>query len=178
MSEEVIVLDTNPETSNPKMMRSISGVILLFLILQFGTSFRLFCLPKMFSFLPASLKLACDPAIYPFLSYAMYSRAKPEGSQAKETTLFGILEDSREVEISSKDLDLGGHADLNAYKFKKYFVSYIRENDQDAIHKLAELYQKKNHQRLVGLRLKSYSYTISQDGIKKQEKSVQDISIN
>lgn len=108
----------------------------------------------------------------------MYSRSKPEGSQAKETSLFGILENAQEVEISSKDLDLGGHADLNAYKFRKYFVSYIRNNDKDAIHKLVELYQKKTHKHLVGLRLKSYSYTISKEGIKKQEKSVQNISIN
>lgn len=132
----------------------------------------------MFSFLPSSLKLACDPQIYPFLSYAMYSRAKPEGSQARETILVGVLENSQEVDISAKDLDLGNYADLNAYKFRKYFIIQVFKKDRTTILEFVKRYQENTQQRLVGLRMKSYNYTSSKDGIKKTENAVQENSID
>ncbi|MGL5083046.1 MAG: NAD(P)/FAD-dependent oxidoreductase [Microcoleaceae cyanobacterium] len=142
--------------------RGLSGLILTVLVTQLMLAFRLLCLPSAISALPKSLNLACDPILYPFLSYAMYSYPRYPGQKLADHQLFGILVDGTEIPVTEKELGIG------LYKFKKAYMKPIREGKSEAIQSLFELYQQNNRQKLVHLVLKSYPVTITKSGIQQR----------
>ncbi|NJO71935.1 MAG: hypothetical protein HC825_10195 [Oscillatoriales cyanobacterium RM1_1_9] len=111
----------------PSPFKWISGLILTLLLVQFLMAFRLLCLPSALSFLPQSLNLACDPDLYPFMSYAMYSYPKYSGQKLAEHQLFGTWTDGTEVPITEKEIG------IDLYKFKKAYMKPIREQNPEQL---------------------------------------------
>ncbi len=137
----------------------ISPFILLCLILQAGATVRFFCLGHIFSFLPAAVNVACDPVLYPFLSYAMYSSAKYEGETVKQYTLVGKFTDGTEGVVNHKSLG------IKDYKFKTYTANL--EKDEQTLSEFLQLYEVKNQKQIQKLFLNVETYQITKDGIKK-----------
>ncbi|MEA5499170.1 hypothetical protein VB834_16950 [Limnoraphis robusta Tam1] len=136
----------------------ISPLILICLILQTGAAVRFFCLGQIFSFLPAAVNVGCDPLLYPFLSYAMYSSAKYEGETVKKYTLVGKLTDGTEGVFNHKSLG------MKDYKFKTYTANI--QKDEQTLSEFIKLYEAKNGKQIQELLLNVDSYKITKDGIK------------
>ncbi|MGD1804889.1 hypothetical protein ACP6PL_05540 [Dapis sp. BLCC M126] len=148
--------------SNKISIKLTSLVILTFLILQGGTALSLFC----------RFVSRCDPYLYPFLEYPMYSSAKKEGSIVSKLTIFGILEDSSEVSITNKDLKIPDY-NLSPYWFRRYYLPAIRRKKDKMINEFVDIYQKQYNQKLIGIRLEKQSFVISKEGVKLQDKTTE-----
>ncbi|WP_413168162.1 hypothetical protein ACL6C3_15700 [Capilliphycus salinus ALCB114379] len=142
----------------------ISPFILLCLILQGGAAVRLFCLGEIFSFLPATVNVGCDPVLYPFLSYAMYSSANYEGDTVKKHSLMAKLNDGTEAVVNHKSLG------LKDYKFKFYAANL--EKDEKTLSEVLKMYEAKNGKQIQELFLNVDTYQITKDGIKTFPKTL------
>jgi len=136
-----------------------SGIILLFLVLQAGMTFRVFCPPKPLGFL-SFLRVGCAPKLWPFVDYPMYSIPRHQGDKINQYFVFGILEDNREVLIQPHDLD------LNFWIFEDQVIDAIRKKNQEQIRRSAILYQSIKHQKLLGFRLEDRPLMIGREGAK------------
>lgn len=135
----------------------ISGIILLFLLLQAGMTFRVFCPPKPLKFL-SFLRVGCAPTLWPFVDYPMYSIPHYKGEKISRHFLFGILEDNREVLIQPQDVNLG------FWIFEDQFLDPIRRNDQEKIRRAAALYENIKQQNLLGFRMEDRPFVIEREG--------------
>ncbi|EAW38263.1 hypothetical protein [Lyngbya sp. PCC 8106] len=147
-------LSINLEKNAKKL---ISPFILLCIIVQAGAAVRLFCLGNIFSFLPAVVNVGCDPVLYPFLSYAMYSSAKYEGETVKKHTLMAKLTDGTEAVFDHKSLG------VKDYKFKTYAGNL--EKDDKTLSEVLKMYEAKNGKQIQELFLNIDTYQITKDGI-------------
>ncbi|ERT05471.1 hypothetical protein M595_4559 [Lyngbya aestuarii BL J] len=149
----------------------LSPFILFCLILQAATAVRLLCLGSIFSFLPAAVNVGCDPALYPFISYAMYSRAKYEGQTARKRSFMAKLTDGTEVSVDHKSLG------MTDYNFKKYTAKLGK--DEQTLSELLQLYEALNGNKIQELFIHVETYKITKDGIVKTNfESVEIISSN
>ena len=137
----------------------ISPFILLCLMVQAGTAVRLFCLESIFSFLPETVNVACDPVLYPFTSYAMYSRAKYEGAVTSKRIFMAKLIDESEIVVNHKSLG------VTDYMFKKYSGNIGK--DEQKLSKFIELYDANNDKKIRELFVKVDTYKITRSGIIK-----------
>lgn len=136
----------------------ISPFIFICIFLQAGSAVRLFCLGETLSFLPATLNLACDPTLYPFLSYAMYSSAKYEGETVKKGRFQVKLSDGTEAAFDYKALGLSN------YEFKVYAAKL--EKDEKTLSEAIKIYEMRNNQIIQELFLVVDTYKIKKEGIK------------
>lgn len=136
----------------------ISPLILICIILQSGAAVRLFCLGDTLSFLPEKLNVACDPGLYPFLSYAMYSSAKYEGETVKKGRFRVKLSDGTEASLDHKSLG------LSDYEFKVYAGQL--EKDEKTLSQAVKMYEMRNNQTIQEIFLVIDTYRITKDGIK------------
>lgn len=147
-----------------------SLIILLCLIFQGGTTFKLWCSPDALSFLP-KIKVACDPALYPFLTYPMYSTTHQVGKQVPKYVLFGILEDSTEILIIPADF--GFYFDNSGYwMFEKRIINPILNDDQQEINDFIDFYEFRNRVKLSSIRLENHPVSLIKKGYAKQPNKV------
>jgi hypothetical protein len=128
---------------NPKLL-ALSLLIFSFLSLQFIASFRLLCLPDSIArFLP--FVRICDPDLWPFLSYPMYSQPHYLGDRIDRPQIFGVLEDQTEIVVSNRDLG------IRITQFINIHQTILQTKNKDEILAIADLYERNTGQRLVEL---------------------------
>lgn len=115
-------------------------LILSFLILQTGVTLRAF------------------PAIWPFITYPMFSRSHYKGEIKNRYFVFGILEDSTVVQISHEDVN------LDIKLFRQNFIQAMLQDRKELIKESLKLYQNQQTQKIVALRLENHPLVLSKDG--------------
>lgn len=123
---------------------AISLLIISFLTLQFIASFRLLCLPDSIARFVPSVRI-CDPDLWPFLSYPMYSQPHYLGDRIDRPQIFGLLEDNTGVIVSNRSLG------IRITQFINLHQTILDTKDEDQIWAIADLYERNTGQRLVEL---------------------------
>ena len=148
----------NKERVKPQIIMLLSSLVILFFIFgQSAATFRLFCPPDRFTQLTA-FRVICEPQGYPFLNYPMYNLVHYEGDEVIRYLVFGVLEDSSELEVHPEDLG------LNIWLFNGSFITSILANDIEIADFYAEEYQVRNNVRLTHLRLENHPVILTRDG--------------
>ncbi len=152
--------------------KRVSFFILAVLVAQFATAFKLTCLPKSLSFVPNSLRFACDPVLYPFLAYPMYSAARYPGDTHEDRELFGVLENGQQVLINEKSLGIG------LYEFNSTYLHSLSQGKTDKIQDIVARYIDKKGERLTHLILKTYPILQTENDLQKQPEIVKDFPVS
>ena len=133
-----------------------SIVIVGFLVLQVGSTFKVFCPPKALTNRGMPI-LACDPSLYPFLEYPMYSSPHYVGDVVDVYDLYATLSDGKEVRVLA-DQDF-----VNFWHYQQ-FVDAIRAGDKDLIGKFVRIYEQEYHVQAASFRLEDTPWTIQAEG--------------
>lgn len=136
---------------------AISLLILSFLALQVIASFRLSCLPDSIARFVPFLRI-CDPELWPFLSYPMYSQPHYLGDRIDRPQIFGVLEDNTEVIISNRSLG------IRITQFINIHQTILETKDKEQIQAVVALYERNTNQRLVELSLGYDPLIFTEDG--------------
>lgn len=123
-----------------------SGLIVLLLGMQVIAMSKGAC--SLRSHVPQAALFCAAPTPWPFMHYAMYSKAWREGDVLHRYRVIGILPDKREVPLSADDLGLN-------YWLYKDFVTAIRNGNEARFRDYIDAYASKHQVTLVGLRLES-----------------------
>ena len=141
----------------------ISGLIFLFLALQFTAISKLLCKRQILPFLSGQ---ACDPALYPFLEYPMYGEPRYAGHNIIQYFVYGTLADGREVIISPEDLG------FHFWLFDEHLIKPLLADDQEKIQEAIALYQDLHQQQITSLRLENHPLVVSKQGATPGENQV------
>lgn len=91
------------QTRCPPARRLASLLIATFLLLQVVAGFKLLCPPESLAAL-GFLRVACSPALWPFLDYNMYIRAHHAGEELEKIELVAVWADGRRETLSAARL--------------------------------------------------------------------------
>lgn len=141
----------------------ISVIIIAFLILQGGVTFRLFPTAK------------SDPAfLWPFVTYPMYREAHYEGDTIDRFLVFVLLEDSTKVQISPKEMGLG------YWLFQENVIVPIMRRDKDKIDNFMEIYKTKHPNfKPINLILENHGWKLTKKGYESDDiKIIKNIKLN
>lgn len=132
----------------------ISIVILGFLFLQAGETFRVFCPWK------------CAPSFWPFMDYPMYDQSHYAGEKIDQVHVIGLLDDSTEVEINYRDFG------LNSLFKMELVVRALVEHDLEQLAVYIKTYDDTHPGRLAGLRLENSPLVLTKEGTKAAQAEV------
>lgn len=138
----------------------ISGLIFLFLALQLTAISRLLCKGQILTFLRGK---ACDPALYPFLTYPMYGEPRYAGHNIIQYFVYGTLADGQEVTILPEDLG------FHFWLFDEHLIKPLLTDNRDKIQEAIALYQELHQEQLTSLRLENHPLVVSKQGAKPGE---------
>jgi hypothetical protein len=134
-----------------------TAVILFFLFFQAIVTFRVVCPPMSITQL-SSFRILCAPALFPFLDYPMYKEPHYKGEKIQDVHLYGVLDDSTEVEILPEDLR------MNLWMFQLFLFAIDQDNIEE-INFYTNLYEEMHKADLVGLRLENHPYVLADEGL-------------
>jgi hypothetical protein len=143
-------------------------VIVVVLAFQAGSTFKLFCPPdivKSFG-IPA---LACDPALYPFMQYPMYSLPHYAGDPVNMYEIYGTLSNGTELRILPEDLN--ENSGLDFWYFLD-FAEAIIDGDEELITRFADAYERRREVQLVSLRVEDVPWIVELEGVKPGSRQV------
>lgn len=100
-----------------------------------------------------------DPDRWPFLSYPMYRGAHFPGEAIPRYRVFGILEDSSEVQITPEALG------TNFWIWERRLAQAIDPVDTDDLRAMATLYESRSGASVSGFRLENHPLVLSQEGV-------------
>ena len=146
--------------TNKRSKFLISIVILSFMSLQAVAASAKLCPINLLS---QESETFCDPNLYPFLHYPMYSKPIYEGYKVEQYRLFGILTDSTEIAINPEDLN------LNFWLFREQVIYPILKNEQHKIQLAIKRYKAENKVNLVSLRLENHPVIVTKKGSRSGE---------
>jgi hypothetical protein len=105
------------------------------------------------------------PNTWPFLDHYMFRVPHYPGDPVDRYLLFGLLEDSTEVEIRPRDVGIGGY-------HLEDVISAIREDDLQRAVEVAGLWEDRNRKRLIGLRIEYHPATFTPAGLEERPPEV------
>lgn len=112
------------------------------------------------------LKPPSDPALWPFMSYPMYSYPKYAGNAIKQYEIIGTLADGSEVAIMPEDLG------INYWIYMYAFKEAMRKKKYQDIKSFVELYETKHQQKLVSIRLEYTPLILSKKDVTSEQKEI------
>ena len=156
-NQEVIFAMESETTLGKAKLFTISLLIFSLLALQVIASFRLLCLPDSIArFVP--LVRICDPDLWPFLSYPMYSQPHYLGDRIDQPRIYGVLEGNTEVIISQRTLGIRITQFINIHR------TILETKDEEQIRAIVELFERNTNQKLVSLTLGYDPVIFTEDG--------------
>lgn len=140
-----------PERRASRWLLALSSLVIIGMLTAQGLkSFNILCYPDRLSPpLPKALQVGCDPWVYPFMAYPMYSEINAPGSEVTQHRAFATLSDGSEIEIDAKDLDLANH------QFRLLFDAAER-GELDLAARIATIYAGRHPVEIERLRLEEW----------------------
>lgn len=102
-----------------------------------------------------------DPDRWPFLSYPMYRGAHFPGEAIPRHLVFGILEDSSEVQITPEALG------TNFWIWQRRLVQALDPVDSNDLRAMATLYESRSGGSLSGFRLENHPLVLGREGVEE-----------
>jgi hypothetical protein len=99
-----------------------------------------------------------DPDRWPFLSYPMYRAAHFPGEAIPRHRVFGILEDSSEVEVTPETLG------TNFWIWQRRLVDALDPVDPADLRAMANLHESAGGAPVSGFRLENHPVVLSEEG--------------
>ncbi len=100
-----------------------------------------------------------DPDRWPFLSYPMYRAAHFPGDAIPRHRVFGILEDSSDVQITPETLG------TNFWIWQRRLVHALDPVDPTDLRAMAELHESRGGAPASGFRLENHPLVLSEEGV-------------
>lgn len=166
----------NSQIHSPKL-----GIFLTSLAILFILGFQFYTARHLREFWPKFRKLQAlhkmlnppsDPALWPFMSYPMYSYPNYLGDKIKQYSIYGVLENDNEVQILPEDLG------INYWIFMYSLKEALRKKNYEEIKNFAQLYEIKNQKDLISLQLRNTPFVLTEKGlVSEPQEIVTDINL-
>jgi hypothetical protein len=135
----------------------ISILIIVLLFIQASASFRLFCLPNILRFELTGFRI-CDPSLWPFMSYPMYSMPHYPGERLDRPRIYAILGDRRQMLIRHTDLGLTITQYINLYR------ELLEARDEELALTVSSLFEQSKGDRVIAIRLANHPAFFTKSG--------------
>jgi hypothetical protein len=134
----------------------LSGISVT-LALQLATGVRLTCSPDRVK-APAFWPKLCDPQLWPFLDYPLYSAAHYAGEELPQFRLYGVLGNSSTIELTQADFLLD-----SSFSFQNLILAVLEKKMADVLD-YARIYNSTHDTPVVALRLQNQPIILTSDG--------------
>lgn len=135
----------------------ISILIIVLISLQASASFRLFCLPDILRLQLTGFRV-CDPSLWPFMSYPMYSMPHYPGERLDRPRIYAILGDRRQVLIRHTDLGLTITQYINLHR------DLLEARDDELARTVSSLFEQLKGGRVVAIQLANHPVFFTASG--------------
>jgi len=135
----------------------ISILIIVLLAMQASASFRLFCLPAILRFQLTGFRV-CDPSLWPFMSYPMYSMPHYPGERLDRPRIYAILGDRRQVLIRHMDLGLTITRYINLHR------DLLEARDDELALLVSSLFEQLTGEGVIAIRLANHPVIFTESG--------------
>ncbi|MBT8488754.1 MAG: hypothetical protein KJO65_08035 [Gemmatimonadetes bacterium] len=134
-------------STNSLGMAAVSVVILTTIMLQGLAGFRI-------TFGP----IEGPPFLWPFLNYPMYAIPRYSGDSLERRVLIGVLDDSTEVVIGHRDLD------MTFWQFQSVFDDAVLGGEVSLAEAFREMFEERYDGQLAAFRLEDHPVILTRDG--------------
>jgi hypothetical protein len=146
----------------------VTGISLT-LAVQFAIGTRITCPPARLYTPPVRV---CDPELWPFLTYPLYSAAHYAGEELPQLRLSGVLADGEAVQLKQEDFLLD-----SSFSFQNVMVAVLDKNMPD-LRNYVRVYNSTHDLPLVSLRLENDPLVLTSDGFVPSGRHVIESSVS